>query len=249
MLISASELLHKSIALYRANVQLFLSYMAWFFAPIAIMNVVAIIAGTPLGTKSPPFNITMFFIIIAATVADIWIALAFTRAIARQYEVQESIPVRQALRDARKYVLPFFFASILAGLAILGGLILFIIPAIIFSLWFGFTQQAVVLDEKHGIDALSQSKILVKGRWWKVWWRLLVPSVTFGVLILIAQSIVSFPFLLLIQSLPPASLTAIIVATIGSLLGVAAGLFIVPAASAAHTILYLELKKTPVAEK
>jgi len=80
----------------------------------------------------------------------------------------QPITLSGSLRAAfEKY--PFYFwVTILAGLAILGGLILLIVPGIIFGVWFTFSGYAVILEDREGLSALRRSKQLVKGNGWYV---------------------------------------------------------------------------------
>lgn len=82
-------------------------------------------------------------------------------------------------------VIPFIGISVLSTLAIMGGLILLIIPGIIFSIWFQFAINALVIDNQRGTTALSFSKQLVKGRFWKVFGRTLLLGLIFGIFSLI----------------------------------------------------------------
>jgi hypothetical protein len=50
-----------------------------------------------------------------------------------------------------------------------------IIPAIILFVWFNFTAYFVIIERKYYFKALSESKALIKGRWWKVFGRILLP--------------------------------------------------------------------------
>ncbi len=47
-------------------------------------------------------------------------------------------------------------------LAVFGGMILLIIPGILFALWFGLSQHVVVLEDLSGTAALGRSKVLVR---------------------------------------------------------------------------------------
>jgi uncharacterized membrane protein len=49
------------------------------------------------------------------------------------------------------------------GLAIMGGLILLIIPGILFAFWFSLATHVVVLENINGGAALGRSKTLMKG--------------------------------------------------------------------------------------
>jgi hypothetical protein len=55
------------------------------------------------------------------------------------------------------------WTSILMGMAIVGGLILLIIPGILCMFWFSLAQQVTVLESINGGPALSRSKALMKG--------------------------------------------------------------------------------------
>jgi hypothetical protein len=56
--------------------------------------------------------------------------------------------------------------SILVGLAVLGGLILLIIPGLIFAVMFSVSVPALVVENKRGTEAMSRSWNLVKGHFW-----------------------------------------------------------------------------------
>ena len=53
--------------------------------------------------------------------------------------------------------------SLLTGLAIMGGLILCVVPGIIFAFWFMLAQHVTVLEGSAGSAALSRSRALMKG--------------------------------------------------------------------------------------
>ena len=61
----------------------------------------------------------------------------------------------------------FIGTAILAGLAMLGGFLIFIIPGIIVTVWFMFASYAVIFEDQKFIGALNYSKSLVQGRWWQ----------------------------------------------------------------------------------
>jgi len=82
--------------------------------------------------------------------------------------------IKKSLSDAWPKIASFFWISLLAGLAVLGGFILFVIPGIIFAVWFGFSLYVYIFEGTKGSSALKKSKELVKGRWWPVFARFLV---------------------------------------------------------------------------
>ncbi|HET7099452.1 MAG TPA: hypothetical protein VFI61_04450 [Patescibacteria group bacterium] len=97
------------------------------------------------------------------------------------------LPVKELFKVAWKKLWGFSLVSILTLLAIFGGIILLVIPGIIFSVWFYFSKF-IFMEGKTGIvDSLKKSKALIKGRFWKIFGRVFV----FGIFTALAGAIVS----------------------------------------------------------
>ena len=77
------------------------------------------------------------------------------------------ITVSGVLSESFQYSLPMIGTIILTALAVIGGLILFIIPGLIFAAWFSLASYAVVAEKKGPVDAMKRSKQLVKGHVWE----------------------------------------------------------------------------------
>ncbi|MGH6793024.1 MAG: hypothetical protein ACRECF_09850 [Methyloceanibacter sp.] len=73
-----------------------------------------------------------------------------------------------------KPYLKYLAATILVGLTILLGLLLLIVPGIIFGLMFMFTSFIVIDRELGPIDAMKESKRITSGHKWPLLWFLLV---------------------------------------------------------------------------
>lgn len=85
----------------------------------------------------------------------------------------------------------YIWINILVGLATLGGLILFVLPGIWLSILFSFAIFSLIDEKKLGTQALARSAELVKGRWWKTLWRLLVPSIVIVVITILASIVLT----------------------------------------------------------
>lgn len=70
--------------------------------------------------------------------------------------------------------------SLLAGLIILVGLILLVIPGIIFAVFLAVAIPALVIENKRGTDALGRSWNLVKGSFWHVLGTVIVAGLIGG---------------------------------------------------------------------
>src|SRR5206468_3309699 len=76
---------------------------------------------------------------------------------------------KKAFRKIRSY----WWVSIVSSAVIITGYLLFIIPGIIFSIWFIFAPFILLIEDRKGIDALLQSKAYMKGYWWAIFLRVI----------------------------------------------------------------------------
>lgn len=109
---------------------------------------------------------------------------------------------KQAFKFGTGKLLGALLVGILAGLAILGGTILLIIPGIIFFVWFSFSVYAYLHEGLGGTSALKRSKQLVKGYWWAVFGRLLGFSLLMFMPLLVVMGLMLGQFLLVLFASP-----------------------------------------------
>jgi len=58
-------------------------------------------------------------------------------------------------------------SGLAAGVAVIVGLCLFVIPGLIFIIWFVFAPMALVIERRGPLESLSYSHALVRGHWWR----------------------------------------------------------------------------------
>ena len=85
----------------------------------------------------------------------------------------ERTDVSLALKKGATRMGRYFGFALVSGLIMLLGFVLFIIPGIIFCVWYTFVGIIAVLENDTLGDALAKSKSYVKGRWWGILWRIL----------------------------------------------------------------------------
>ena len=264
MLIRASEIITKSFELYCDNRRLFLRYVGLMFIPyfIAAFGPVLLKLGSSefvperkqmflratigAAVSLAPLWVWLTPIGLLLGLALLWIWITFLRVIAHRYQGVTPGPVKAELQAAKSFIVPTILVGILTTLIILGGMVLLVIPGIIFAVWFAFSIQAVILDNAKGKTALAISKKLAKGRLIEVLWWIIAPSFVFGVTTFVLRWLIMFPLLnALLAFAPPKYALLPIVAAISALttwIDTALATF----AMAAMIILYYELKKTPV---
>lgn len=82
-------------------------------------------------------------------------------------------PVK-AVKRGFPFILRIILLQLVMGIIFFGGLLLFIIPGLIFIAWYALSPYFMVAEGKGVRASLKASKALVKGRFWEMWGLLLV---------------------------------------------------------------------------
>jgi Membrane domain of glycerophosphoryl diester phosphodiesterase len=114
---------------------------------------------------------------------------AITRTIATEVAGQD-LGLEQSYRFGFARLGPILVVSILVGLAILLGLIVFIIPGIYLGVRLAVSIQALVVEGRRGTEAMRRSWDLVGGHWWHAASTLLVGALITGVV----NAVITAPF-------------------------------------------------------
>ena len=236
MLLSAWDLIRAAADLYKKHLPAFLEYAVIIYLPTMLAALVAYLLTFVLDERQISYYFISGALLIIGSVVAFWFSLAFIRTISNCYLGRASKPARNEIMEALDILWPVILSSVLAGLAVLGGFFLLVVPAIIFSVWFAFVVYAVALDGEKNTAALRASKKLVAGRWWGVLWRLLAP----GLVYLALAGLIQIPF----ETLATASQSDV-VGLISLVVSALVSLLLTPFITGAQVILYLELKKTP----
>lgn len=228
------ELLKNSWELYKRKLTVLVTLMALPF----VLNVLLSLSQPKRSTNlsASPYTSThlpaMGGITLLVLIAFIVVALLIQVATIKVIDSSEDNPdLGKLLSSSSPVILPYVWVAILIGLAVFGGLILFIIPGIIFAFWFSFAPYEVVLDQKRGVEALKASKALVSGRVGAIVGRFLLLILVFiGISIIVTMVTVFLPGVL--RDMLSAAASSFLTTPLGTI-------FVV--------LLYKELKAKPVA--
>jgi hypothetical protein len=145
---------------------------------------------------------------------------------------------KKMMNDAKKIIGGVFIVGLLVALIVIGGSILLFIPGLIFAIWYSFAVFEAVLNNKRGMEALSESKKLVSGRWWAILWRLIGPSIPLIIVVFVVQFIVGI-IAVAFHSFAVSQLLTLIVNYV-------LYFFILPYSMSAQMMLYQDAKAKPV---
>jgi len=249
MLISATDIIKKTLSLYQKNFKTFLPYLLMLFTVTGILTIIQTITG-PLSVVTlfygyDLFTLVYFVLIIASIIFTIWFSIAMVKMIIKIYHGEAVLEPKIELQNSKHLIIPAFLISILVGAIVIFGTILLIIPGIFLGVLLSFSYYAVILDEHKIGQSLKTSSNLVKNRWWATFWRLFVPALFFTIILLIIQGIINIPTEIIFNNLQSDSYLHIFLLTIFSIIYVLIGVFFTPLTTIPGIILYEELKKTP----
>jgi hypothetical protein len=114
---------------------------------------------------------------------------AITRAVAAE-AAGEDPTVEHSYQFGFARLGPILLVSILVGLAVLGGLILLVIPGIYIGVRLAVSIQALVVEGRRGTEAMRRSWALVGGHWWHSFGTLILAALITGVV----NGVITAPF-------------------------------------------------------
>lgn len=116
-------------------------------------------------------GVAVFLILL---IAQTWAQAALLYAIK---DSNDGAGIVEAYGRAVRKLPSYWWISILVGLITMGGFLLFIIPGILFAVWFSLALFILIAEDVRGMDALLKSREYVRGMWWPVAWRFIFISI------------------------------------------------------------------------
>lgn len=167
-------LLSQSWQLFKAHWLLFdwliLLPVILLLALVGVMLVVALTLGTEVFGSSTTSIAVLIIFSVPAVIVSFLTQIALVKAI--QHE--GAVGTKQLLRESWPLVWRFFLLNLLVALTMIVGFILFVIPGIIFSVWFMFSIYILVVEGTSGTAAMRRSKFYARGKFWGLIGRALV---------------------------------------------------------------------------
>ncbi len=244
MLIKAGEIIGNSWQYYAENFKKLIPYMVFLFVPNFVLGLAGI-ASLYIGQYATTGafvltnNIIALAVFVACIIFTLWVTMALAKNLGLLVTKKSFIGYKESFSITSHLIWPVIYTSLLVVLIVMGGTILFVIPGIIFSIWYGFTYYTILFEEKRGVAALSASKSLVSGRWWKILWRLLAPGLFYAVIFFILISAVTS---ILKMIMPPSFAFLVVNGVLNSILSS----LVSPLTALTTVLLYFSAKDNPV---
>lgn len=222
---ATSGVIGEAWTLYKAHWRHLLTFSFIVYAGVAVIGAVLTIL------------LTWFGAILAAVISLIaffWLQAALVKAVDDVRDGQANLSLGQTFAQAREQLSSVAVAAILAGLGIILGLILLIVPGLILMTWWAVIVPVVVLENKSAGEAFTRSRELVRGNGWGV----------FAVIVLMVLLLIGFTIVLSLLLSPLADwLQSLVAQIVGNTLTA-------PFVAIVLTLLYFRLRqaKEPVTE-
>lgn len=152
---------NETVSVYKRNL--------WKFLTLSAIPVLALSFFPKLlsEAKSGSFAF-LLFIYFTIIIISLWANLSLLYAIK---ERDNGITLGGALQKGGANLLSFIWIYFLLFLITFAGFLLFIVPGILFTIWFSLSIYVLVNENKKGMSALRRSKELISGYFTAFWGR------------------------------------------------------------------------------
>lgn len=181
-LIPISTLTDKVTAMYRKHFMDFFRYLLWLLVPVVLASLLTLL---PISSFTRGILDAALAIII--TIISLWLSVVFIDMIVGflGHRSQTKVLAKKSWGMWGR-VIDLVLVSLLQAGVVLLGFLLFIIPGIVFAVWFSFARYAVLVDgSSPGAQALRLSKELVSKRFWPLLWRWVGAYVYYGLFLVL----------------------------------------------------------------
>ncbi len=167
---------------FRRNIRTYAECMLWFVLLRVVQWGLTVLTERFIADRALRFGVDILF---AIPIMLLYTALTISliEMVASQLRDGRA-GGRVTLRPGLRKLLPLIWVSIIVGVLVSLGFIVFIIPGVLLLVWYRFSQDFVILDGLRGRAALIASKKLVAGRWWKAFTRIALPGIFYMVAVM-----------------------------------------------------------------
>jgi len=185
---SPFDLIKRAVNLFSKKENLV--FLIKVYLPLAFFSLLSLaqsyLPSSVVNPKSVWLVTIMAFIQILYLFTSVFVAASGIVALGRVVEAKE-LSIKGTFKSAWKIYWKFLLLSIVLAIAYGLGFILLIVPGLLFIVWFAFSRF-IMIEKGLGIKgALTKSKGMVKGIYWKVLGRLII----FGLFVVLVEVILS----------------------------------------------------------
>lgn len=265
MLISITDLIKKTINLYKENFHLISSYLLiLILTGTAFATSFILLVSSIMFYDFGIFSVLMLTLTFIILVFTILLYIGFIKITNKAYHGEKLMTMTKELKNsfhliiptAITYILfnalislclaPVFILNLFPSMPIWILLVLIIVGvilAIFFEILLKFSYFTIIIDEHKIIQSFKTSISLVKNRWWGTFGRLLATTLLFTIILSLIQFVINIPTDIVSNNIQ-GGIIFIFLDILLSLISVLVSVFFFPLIVFPMVILYEELKKT-----
>jgi uncharacterized membrane protein len=157
--LDTAESFDRIFGLYASQWMVLLGAALVVFIPIGVLSGIVASSGS------------VFLALVVVVIAAIGQALytgAVVEAVDDMRDGRRDFSAIDLLRAAAPFTLPLIVSGLFYGLFVAVGLLLLIVPGLIFLTWFSLFAPAIVVERRGAFDSFTRSRDLVRGNGWRV---------------------------------------------------------------------------------
>jgi hypothetical protein len=177
------EILGQTFDLYKRH---FGHVVPLAFMFYVVIGVVSLLLGLALGW------VGALIATVVAIIGYFWLSGALVTAVADIRDGRADLTLGETIQRVRPRLWTLVGAGLLAGLGIVLGLILLIIPGLILLTWWSLVGPVVVLEGLGVTESLGRSREVVRGNGWNVFGIIIITTILLAVVRGIVAAIFSW---------------------------------------------------------
>ena len=176
-IIATGDLISNTFNIYRRNWQKFACLLLLPLLVSYLASLISLVLDSYSSSLSWPIAWLVFTVVIVLVVALMaWYVLTYISEFLLIKDLSQEVRfgnLGEWYSRAKPYFWIFLAISIIYAVLTLLGLILLIIPGVIFMIFYSFAIYAVIFEDHKFEGAFGRSRELVRGYWWAVFGRIL----------------------------------------------------------------------------
>jgi hypothetical protein len=236
--LGVGEILDTALAVYRRHAFSLWRIVAVVLAlPAALSGVIAVAQHQIHNSGNSGANASLLVLALVtelvSLIATFLATAAAYRLVADAYMGRPVDPAASLRFGLRRFG-SVLWVSLLAGLGILAGFVLFVVPAIYLAVSWSIAVPVLLGEDLRGRRALRRSRALVRGRWW--------PCAGVLVLAVILALVVALAFSLLLDAIVGDTGSEPVIFLTSGITSLITDALVLPFQVAVTTVLYIDLR-------
>jgi hypothetical protein len=179
--LEVSDVFDRTFKVYAQQATLLIPAAILVFLPVAVVN------GVLRGGKEGA--LVALLSVIVSLIATFWFEGMVVQAVKDIQDGRRDYSIGGLFESAAPFVAALIGAGLLAGLGILGGLILLIIPGLYLLTIWALIAPVIVLEGSGVMNAFGRSRALVRGNGWPVFGVIVLVFILNGIAAVVLGSI------------------------------------------------------------